>query len=170
MIQEKIKPEEAARVEEGKTLTKTEIYKGVKQGFITRGQGTELIMDLGYNRAEAEYLMDINVAVLEGSPETFAEFKDLTTKYKIATGREEKPMPEELKKAADEVVRITGEVEALERSVAEEKRKLIEGEVVPEAATKRLTALQVALHRAESELARVKTDYDIKLAEWRHGV
>uniref|UniRef100_A0A6M3M4B3 Uncharacterized protein n=1 Tax=viral metagenome TaxID=1070528 RepID=A0A6M3M4B3_9ZZZZ len=169
MIQEKIKPEEAARVEEGKTLTKTEIYKGVKQGFITREEGTELIMDLGYNRAEAEYLMDINVAVLEGSPETFAEFKDLTTKYKIATGREEKPMPEELKKAADEVVRITGEVEALNQAVKKEKAGLIEGVVLPEETAARLTELQVKLHRAESELARVKSEYNGRLAEWRHG-
>jgi len=170
MIQEKIKPEEAARVDEGKTLTKTEIYKGVKQGFITREQGIELIMDLGYNRAESEYLMDINVAVLEGSPETFAEFKDLTTKYKIATGREAKPMPEELKKAAEEVVRLTGEVKSLQRSITEEKRGLIAEEVLPAAATKRLKGLQVKLHRAEAELARVKTDYDVKVAEWRHGL
>ena len=170
MIQEKIKPEEAARVEEGKTLTKTEIYKGVKQGFITRAEGTELIMDLGYNRAEAEYLMDINVAALEGSPETFAEFKDLTTKYKMATGMEVKPMPEEIKKAAAEVVKLTGEVEALERSIAEEKRGLIEGEPIPEATTKRLKSLQVKRNRAISTLEKAKSDYNQLLSEWRHGL
>ena len=169
MIQEKIKPEEAARVEEGKTLTKTEIYKGVKQGFITREEGTELIMDLGYNRAEAEYLVDINVAVLEGSPETFAEFKDLTTKYKIATGREETPMPEELKLAAAEVVRLTKEVEALERSIEEEKRGLFEVELLPGATTAKLKELQVGHNRAIAELERVKSEYNRLVAEWQYG-
>jgi len=170
MIQEKIKPEEAARVEGGKDLTKTEIYKGVKQGFITREQGIELIMDLGYNMAEAEYLMDINVAVLQGSPETFAEFKDLTTKYKIATGKEEVPMPEELKKAAAEVIRVTEEIEALQAAIKEEEDKLLDAEVLPAEATARRDELRVTLHRAEAELERIKSEYSRRLAEWRHGL
>ena len=168
MIQEKIKPEEAARVEEGKALTKTEIYKGVKQGFISREEGTELITDLGYNRAEAEYLLDINVAVLEGSPETYAEFKDLTTKYKIATGREAKPMPEELKEAANEVIRQTDEVASLDKSIEEEERLLVDEEIIPEAAKERLTELQVTRNRAVAELVRLQSEYDRLLAEWKH--
>jgi len=169
MIQMKIKPEQPARTTADKDLTKTEIYKGVKKELITWDEGIELLMDLGYDYDEADYILAINVGALEGSPETFEEFKAITQKYKIATGREARPMTEELKAAADEVVKLTGEVEALERSVAKEKRKLIKNEVVPEEQTKKLTELQVALHRAEAELARVKTDYNIKLAEWRHG-
>ncbi len=169
MIQEKIKPEEAARVEEGKTLTKTEIYKGVKQGFITREEGIELITDLGYNRAEAEYLMDINVAVLEGSPETFDEFKDLTLKYRRAIGLEVTEMPEELKAAAGEVVRLTKEVKDLEDAVVEEKKKLLDLEPLPPEAEVRLKELQVFRNRAIAELERVKSDYDRRLAEWRHS-
>jgi len=168
MLQEKIKPEEAARVEEGKALTKTEIYKGVKQGFITRDQGAELIMDLGYSRAEAEYLMDINVAVLEGSPETFEEFKDLTTKYREARGMTEKPVPEELKAAADELVRVKLEVDALERAVAGESRLHIPDEGVPPAAVKKLKELQVALNRARAELERVQLNYNSLVARWKH--
>jgi len=170
MIQMKIKPSEPERVEEGRALTKTEIYKGVKKELITWSEGIELLMDLGYGYDEADYILAVNVGALEGSPGTYEEFKDLTTKYKIATGREAKPMSEELKKAAGEVVRITGEVEALNLAIKEEKAELIEGEELPEAATARLTELQVTRNRAESELMRAKIEYDRLIAEWRHGL
>jgi len=88
----------------------------------------------------------------------------------VATGREEKPMPEELKKAAEEVVRLTGEVESLEESITEEKAGLVEGEVLPPEATARLEELQVFKNRAISELERVKSEYDRLVAEWRHGL
>ncbi|MBA7588210.1 hypothetical protein ES708_30262 [subsurface metagenome] len=170
MIQMKVKPQEPERIEEGKALTKTEIYKGVKKELITWGEGIELLMDLGYDEDEADYILAINVGVLAGSPETFAEFKDLTTKYKIATGREEKPMPEEVKTAAAEVVRLTSEVEALELSITEEKRGLIEGEPIPEAATKRLKSLQVKRNRAIATLEKAKSEYNRLVAEWKHGL
>jgi len=169
MIETKKKAVEAGQVEEGKALTKTEIYKGVKEGRITRDEGVDLLMDLNYNLSQAEYLLDVNVGALEGSPHTYEEFKDITTKYRLAIGKEAKPMTEELKAAADEVVRLTGEVKSLERSIVEEKRGLIGGEMLPTAATARLTELQVSLHRAEAELARVKSEYDGLVAEWRHG-
>lgn len=78
-------------------------------------------------------------------------------------------MPEELKKAAAEVIKLTKDIEALERSIVEEKRGLVEEEILPEAATKRLKKLQVKLHRAEATLAAAKSEYDRLLAEWRHG-
>lgn len=170
MIQMKIKPEGPERVEEGRALTKTEIYKGVKKELITWGEGIELLQDLGYDYDEADYILAVNVGVLEGSPETYEEFKELTQKYKIAAGREAKPMPEELKQAADEVVRLTGEVKALELSIVEEKRGLIAEEEIPAAVTKRLKGLQVKLHRAESTLSAAKSEYDRLVAEWRHGL
>ena len=169
MIQMKVKPQEPERVEEGKALTKTEIYKGVKKELITWSEGIELLMDLGYAEDEADYILAINVGVLEGSPETFAEFKDLTTKYKIATGREEKPMPEELKTAAAELVKIKLEVEALERSVKEERGLLTAEEEVPDAASAKLKELQVTLNRARAELQRIQLNYNSLVAQWRHG-
>jgi chromosome segregation ATPase len=78
-------------------------------------------------------------------------------------------MPEELKKAADEFVRLTREVESLQHSIEEEERGLVEEEVLPKAATAKRDKLRVTLHRAEAELARVKSEYDRLLAEWRHG-
>ncbi|GAI60030.1 unnamed protein product, partial [marine sediment metagenome] len=76
---------------------------------------------------------------------------------------------EELKKAGAEVVRLTKEVETLGRSLAEEAAKLVEEEVLPPEATKKRDELRVALRRAESALALAKSDYDSRLAAWRHG-
>lgn len=86
MIQEKIKPEAPARIEDAKELTKAEIYKGVKVDYISWQDGIELLMDLGYEDWEAEFILSINVGALEGSPETYAEFKDITQKYRRAIG------------------------------------------------------------------------------------
>lgn len=169
MIQTKIKPAQPERVEEGKALTKTEIYKGVKQGFITREEGIELLMDLNYNRVEAEYLMDINVAALTGSPETFAEFKDFTQKWRRSVGKEATLVPEDLKQAATDVVRITKELEELSRAIKEEERTLVGEEILPKEATERLTSLQVTLHRAEATLAEARSRYDQQLAIFRHA-
>lgn len=169
MIETKKKAVEAAQVEEGKALTKSEIYKGVKTGTITRDQGIDLLMDLNYNYSQAEYLLDINVGVLEGSPDTYDDFKDLTTKYKRAIGREEIPMPEEIKQAGDEVIRITKDIEALQGEIKAEEDKLIPDEVLPEEATARLDELRVMLHRAEAELFEAQTKYNSLVARWRHG-
>ncbi len=170
MIQTKKKSVEAGQMDEGKALTKSEIYKGVKKATLTRDEGIDLLMDLNYNLSQAEYLLDVNVGALEGSPETYDEFKDLTTKYKRAIGKEVALMPEELIKAGEVVVKLTGEVKALERAIKEEERGLIIGQPLPEAATKKRDELRVALHRAEAELTRVQTEYDGLVAEWKHGL
>jgi len=61
MIQMKIKPEETGRIASERDVTKTDIYKGVKQGVITRSEGIELLMDLGFDEDEADYLLTINI-------------------------------------------------------------------------------------------------------------
>ena len=65
MIQTKIKPEGAERVSGERDVTKTDIYKGVKQGVITRGEAIELLTELGFDEDEADYLLAINIPVDE---------------------------------------------------------------------------------------------------------
>jgi len=168
-IEEKTKPEKPAQVEEERKATVTDIIMWLKKYPDEREKAIELIMDLGYDRVTAEFKIDARIATEAGSPETYEEFKDITTKYRIAIGKEEKPMPEELKKAAEEVVRLTKEVESLQEAIKEEERGLMEDEVLPEAATKKRDELRVSLHRAEAELQRIKTEYDSLAAQWRHG-
>jgi len=169
MIQGKKKAVEAEQVEDGKTLTKTEIYKGVKLDRLTWEQGIDLLMDLNLTSAQADYLLDINVGALEGSPETYEEFKRLTSKYKKAIGKGETAMPEEIVSAGAELVQLTKDVADLTMAVEEERKQVIGAEVIPPEAEAKLKSLQVKLHRAQAKLARAQTDYDIKVAEWRYG-
>ncbi len=60
-IQEKVQAEQPERTSKERDITKTDIYKGVKQERITRGQGLELLQDLGYDMDEADYLLSINI-------------------------------------------------------------------------------------------------------------
>ncbi|MBA7685336.1 hypothetical protein ES703_93759 [subsurface metagenome] len=170
MIETKMKAVQPERTAKERDLTKSEIVKGVKKELIGWDEGVELLTDLGYDNDEADYILSVNIAVEAGSPETYAEFKELTQKWRLSTGVEAKPMPEELKLAAAEVLRLTKEVASLSRSIEDEKRGLIAEEVLPEETTARLKELQVSLHRGEAELARVRSEYDKRLAEWRHKV
>jgi len=61
LIETKIKSTEGDRVAAERDLTKSDIYKGVKTGIITRGEGLELLMDLGFEEDEADYLLTINI-------------------------------------------------------------------------------------------------------------
>ena len=170
LIQTKIKSAEPERTTTERDLTKTEIYKGVKTGLITWGEGLELLMDLGYDADEADYILTVNVGVLEGSPETFAEFKDITKKWRKSSGVETEHVVEEMKQAAAEVVKFSKDLEVLHRRVKEEEATLIKDEALPVEATAKRDELRVMLHRAESALAAAKSRYDGLIAEWRHKV
>jgi hypothetical protein len=169
MIQTKIKAAKPERTAKERDLTKTDIIKGLKREVISREQTIELLMDLGYDEDEADYLIDIELIVAAGSPESYQEFKQITQKYRVATGREVTLMPEELKKIAAELVQATKDIESLKESIAEEEKQLIDEEILPEAATEKRDELRITLHRAEAELDRIQTEYDRLLAQWRHG-
>jgi hypothetical protein len=169
LIQTKVKAAASEKLAKDKDLTAAEIIKGVKKVVITQEEGLELLQDLGYDAWEAEFKMAIEVAVETGSPETYAEFKDLTQKFRKATGAEVKPMTEEIKRLGADVVRLSAEVSALERTIKEEQGKLIVDMVLPAEATARVKELQVTLYKAQTELARVRTDYNAKIAEWKHS-
>lgn len=84
------------KVEEERALTKTEIYAGVKKGVISWEQGLELLQDMGYSMDDAQYILEVRVGVLAGSPETYAEFKEWTQRYRKAQGLEAHIPPPEL--------------------------------------------------------------------------
>ena len=167
MIQTKIKPATPERVAKERDLTKTDIIKGVKKDVISWSEGIELLVDMGYSEDEADYILTINISALEGSPENMQEFRDITQKYRKAVGLPSKPVTEELIKAAAELARVTKEVESLREAVKAEEKTLIPEEVLPGEASAKRDELRVLLHRAEAELARVQTDYNALVAEWK---
>jgi len=168
MIQTKIEAVKGERTAGEKSLTMALIVEGVKKGVITKTEGIERLVEIGYDESEADYILTVRIETLTGSPETVVDFMDITQKWRKAVGKEAKPVTEELKKAAAEVVRLTKEVESLREAVEAEQKTLIDEEILPKAATAKRDKLRVTLHRAEAELHRVQTDYNALLAEWRH--
>lgn len=149
--------------------SKADILLGVKKGLITQEEGYRMLLDIGFTPEAADFILFVRTEETPFSPMSYNEFKDLTHKWRKAAGMEAKPMTEELKKAGEEVVRLSNDIKSLDDSITEEKRGLIPDEILPEAATARLKKLQVKRNRAISELERVKSEYDRLVAEWRHG-
>ncbi|MBA7589715.1 hypothetical protein ES708_31804 [subsurface metagenome] len=150
--------------------SKADILLGVKKGLISETEGYGMLLDLDFTPEAAAFILEVKAEVSPFSPINFAEFKNRAQKYRRAAGMEIAEMPEEVKKAASLVVTLTGERDALTRSIEEEERGLIVGEPIPEAATKRLKTLQVKRNRAISKLEMAKSDYDRQVAEWKHGL
>jgi len=85
-VQKIIKADQEDRMISERDLTKAEIVKGVKAGFLTVSEGVELLVDMGYDEAESEYIIAINVEAISGSPETLEEFQDIVNKRRKAMG------------------------------------------------------------------------------------
>jgi len=86
------------RVQVERDLTKTDITMAVKKEIMSRGQGVELLVDLGYSQDEAGYIIDARVAAA-GSPESYFEFKKLVGDYRKALGEPVKEIPAEVLEA-----------------------------------------------------------------------
>jgi hypothetical protein len=65
LIEEKIKKAAPERVATEKNLTKADIVAGVKKGVITRGEGTVLLMEIGYDPVEADYILAVSIPLDE---------------------------------------------------------------------------------------------------------
>jgi hypothetical protein len=83
------------RLASEKDLTKAEIIKGVKNNVFSFGQGVELLVDLGYDSDEAQYLLILNKVVVAGDPDSYLEMKMVTEAYKKARGEKSITIPEQ---------------------------------------------------------------------------
>lgn len=167
VFQSAAKPPAEANLKEA---SKADIVTAVKKGLITQEAGYLMLLDIGFESEAAMFILSVATETSPFSPQTFDEFKDQTQKYRLAAGMEGKPMPEEIKRLGAEVVRLSEDVSALERSIKREQGTLIETEGLPPTATARLKELQAALYKAQAELARVQVDYRAKVAEWKHAI
>lgn len=75
------------RVANERDLTKAEIVKGVDAGKLTFDEGVGLLVQLGYDDFEADFILDISVEAARGSPETPAEFERITRKFQRVKDR-----------------------------------------------------------------------------------
>lgn len=94
-----VKEEKPARIAEERDLTKAEIVKGVKKGVISWDEGASMLMDMHYDQAEAQFILEINVGAATGSPGSKAEFKKWTELHQAAAGLPTKRPPAEIAKS-----------------------------------------------------------------------
>jgi len=76
LIETKMKATAGDQTAAERDITKTDIYKGVKQGVLTREEAIELLMELGYEEDTADYLLTINIPVDE--EDVVVKERDLT--------------------------------------------------------------------------------------------
>jgi hypothetical protein len=85
----------ADRLTKEKDLTKAEIIKGVKNNVFDTAQGVEMLVSLGYDSDEAQYLLMLNKITAAGDPESYLEMKRVTEAYKKARGEKSITIPNE---------------------------------------------------------------------------
>jgi len=120
LMMETIKSEEPARMSTERDLTKAEIIKGVKNNVLTPSQGVELLMSIGYDESEAEYLLAINKIMVAGDPEGYWEMRKVTEAYKKAAGAPSVIIPDELIMLEREQRKLKQRIEELKKQPVDE--------------------------------------------------
>jgi len=105
------------RLTKEKDLTKAEIVKGVKNDVINVMDGVELLVDIGYDEWEAQYILAINKVVAAGDPEGYWDMKRVTEAYKKARGLKAIEVPDE----AIELEKMINTVRAELKKASEDK-------------------------------------------------
>ena len=138
----RVLPVHTERIIKERDLTKAELVKGVKKGIISDAQAVQMLEDMGYDQAEAEYIIDINVEAAEGSPHSWSEFQRIVNRDRKARGQVVKPIPPEIAK--------------LESNIKEYKEQLKEAEAlkVPRQAIEAIKVNLNPLERQHAEAVR----------------
>lgn len=103
-----VKEEKPAKVAAERDLTKAEIYAGVKKGVISWADGLAMIMELGYDEWEAQFILEVRVGELTGSPKDKAEFMRLTELAQAASGAPTKRPLKEIAEAGAKLLEERG--------------------------------------------------------------
>lgn len=148
-----------------KEASKADIVLGVKKGVITHEEGYLMLLDIGFSPDASLFILTVQTEESPFSPINFAEFKTLTQLYRKASGLEGPPMNDNIRQAAAEVIRLTGERDALQQSIQREQGFLISDDILPATATARLTLLKTSLRQAEAALSAAKASYNRLIAE-----
>lgn len=93
ILEIRVPPKKPEKLKPERDLTKAEIVKGVKKEIITWDQGAIMLVDMGYDSDEADFILAINVEALAGSPETWSAMQDIVNKGRKAQGLEVKEIP-----------------------------------------------------------------------------
>lgn len=103
--------EQPLRIATERDLTKTEIISGIKKGIIDGAIAAEMLMGLGYDQAEADYLVLINTEFV-GSPDTPLGFRRGVEAYNRAIGKPYTEIP-------DSIINLERDVMAATKALAD---------------------------------------------------
>lgn len=104
-VQRIVKAEKEERTTTERDLTKSEIIKGYKNGLIDYPTAVAMLMDMGYDSDEAEYIIVVNTEAGAGSPETFSEFQNMVNLRRKSQGLPIRPIPDEIKTLEQQIQR-----------------------------------------------------------------
>lgn len=148
-----VKEEKPERVAAERDLTKAEIVKGVKKGVISWEEGISMLQAMGYDPGEAQFILEINIGALTGSPKTPAEFKAWEELYQTAAGLPTKRPAEEIIKAQEKLAKERGK-----------RRVATEDEIRVATDTIRRKRRQRLITRDQEIKALLDLEYDIQYA------
>lgn len=79
-----------------RSLTKTDIIKGVKGAIVSQVEAFTMLRNIGYSDNDANFILAINPTVPVGSPDTFSEFNAIAQSYRASQDLPTRPIPLEL--------------------------------------------------------------------------
>jgi len=126
--------EQPTRIATERDLTKTEIIAGVKKELLTDEQASQMLMRLGYDEFEAQFLVLVNTEFV-GSPESPLGFRRGAEAYRKALGQD--------------YVDIPKDVIDLEKQVMVARKALTDAEFTKQSISQ-IDALRTALARLQS--------------------
>ncbi len=150
-----------------KEQSKADVLMAVKKGLLLPADAYLMLQDIGFTPDASEFILTVNAETSPFSPVNYAEYLDLAGKYKRAIGESANPITDESKTLAAEVVKLTDYVNRLKAQIEIEKHKLSDASGLQPTDFPVIRELTVSLHRAETELDRVKSGYQRKIDVWR---
>lgn len=110
-----IKPK---RTKRERDITKSEILKGLKKGIIDNITAEELLIGLGYDKNEAQFIIAVNIVETKGDPETPLEARRLVELAKKASGQKHVEITDADIKVEKEVIELRKKLkDAQERKI-----------------------------------------------------
>jgi len=105
-VQKIVKPEKEGRTTVERDITKAEIVKGVKEGILLEEDAIEMLLGMGYDASEAEYILLVNLAKITGSPKTWSEFQQLVNLRRKSQGLHVISISKEIMEIEKQILRL----------------------------------------------------------------
>lgn len=150
-----------------KDATKADIVLGVKKGLITPEEGYLMLLGIDYTPEAANFILSVRVETSPFSPINYEEFRQMTDSYRRVVGIPVTSIEDRLRDKADELVKVKGMVEELEKKLDELTREVVDLKAIPTADRELIEDTTIALNRARSNQERIQNEYNDLVARFK---